>query len=54
MVELGVLQFKSARVCRGEACVLGSKPCMIFSGDFFETDSKYARLKNMFIGKWII
>ncbi len=51
MVELGVVNFKSSRMCRGEPCVLGSKPCMLFSGDMFETDSKYVRLKNLFIGE---
>ena len=34
-----------------EGSVLGSKPCLIFSGDQFETDSSYARLKNLLIGE---
>ena len=32
-------------------CIVGSKPCLVFSGDLFETDSEYARLKNLFIGE---
>ncbi len=34
-----------------EGNILGSKPCLIFSGDQFETESTYARLKNLLIGK---
>ena len=51
MVELGVLGFKSVRKFGTDGCLLGSKPCLLFSGDLFETDSKYIRLKNLFIGK---
>ena len=32
------------------SCTLGSKPCMVFAGDLFETDSEYMRLKNLLIG----
>lgn len=28
-----------------------AKPCLIFTGDLFETDINYVRLKNLFIGK---
>ena len=31
-------------------CTLGSKPCLVFAGDLFETDSEYTRLKNLLIG----
>ncbi len=34
-----------------EGNILGSKPCLIFSGGQFETESTYARLKNLLIGK---
>ena len=27
-----------------------TKPCLIFTGDLFETDLNYTRLKNLFIG----
>ena len=50
MVEVGILQFRSQREFKVKGCVLGSKPCMIFSGDLFETDLNYIRLKNLFIG----
>ena len=32
-------------------CIVGSKPCLVFSGDLFETDTEYARLNNLFIGE---
>ena len=28
----------------------GSKPCLMFTGDLFETDENYRRLKNLLIG----
>ena len=31
--------------------MVGSKPCLVFSGDLFETDSEYARLKNVLLGE---
>ena len=34
-------------------CMVGSKPCLVFSGDLFETDSEYARLKNVLIGEHV-
>ena len=33
--------------------MVGSKPCLVFSGDLFETDSEYARLKNVLIGEHV-
>ena len=50
MIELGILQFTSATHFKTGGCVLGSKPCLAFSGELFETDLKYIRLKNMLIG----
>ena len=32
-------------------CALGSKPCLLFAGDLFETDSQYSRLKNLLTGQ---
>ncbi len=29
-----------------------SKPCVIFTGDLFETDTNYIRLKNVLIGTY--
>ena len=51
MIELGVVRFTSCSKFRAEGCVLGSKPALLFSGDLFETDLKYMRLKNLFIGE---
>ena len=50
MAELGILNFSSRTQFKAGGCVLGSKPCMLFSGDLFETDFNYIRLKNLFIG----
>jgi len=30
---------------------LGSKPCLIFTGDAFDGDAEYKRLKNCLIGE---
>ncbi|XP_064405063.1 ribosome production factor 2 homolog [Halichondria panicea] len=49
MIELGVENYKSRQSFKLEGNILGSKPCLIFSGDQFETESTYARLKNLLI-----
>ncbi|KAL5457547.1 hypothetical protein EMCRGX_G034818 [Ephydatia muelleri] len=49
MVELGINSFKAIHDFTTSKCVLGSKPCFVFSGDAFETDQDYIRLKNLFI-----
>lgn len=33
---------------------LGSKPCLIFVGEPFETDPEMMRLKNLFIGQLML
>ncbi len=30
---------------------MGSKPCLVFAGDLFETNLEYMRLKNLLIGE---
>jgi len=30
---------------------LGSKPCLVFTGDAFDSDAEYKRLKNCLIGE---
>ena len=35
-------------------CALGSKPCLLFAGDLFETDSQYSRLKNLLTGQQVL
>jgi ribosome production factor 2 len=49
MIELGIENFKPFADFKSKSCVLGSKPCLIFSGDLFETEVEYVRLKNIFI-----
>jgi hypothetical protein len=36
---------------QGEKIPVGTKPCLLFVGEPFETDYEYKRLKNLFIGK---
>ena len=38
-------------VCQAGGSVLGSKPCLLFAGDCFETEVLYIRIKNIFIGR---
>ena len=33
-----------------EKCARGTKPCLVFSGEAFENDSEYKKLKNVLIG----
>lgn len=33
---------------------LGSKPCIVFSGEAFDGDAEHKRLKNLFIGLWYL
>ncbi|XP_064623284.1 ribosome production factor 2 homolog [Lineus longissimus] len=49
MVELGVGSFKSLETFKGSKIPVGTKPCLLFAGEPFETDYEYKRLKNLFI-----
>jgi len=33
---------------------LGSKPCLVFTGEAFDGDAEYKRLKNCFIGELVL
>ena len=50
MIETGVETFRPLSFFKGLKCAVGSKPCLIFSGDLFETDANYSCLKNLLIG----
>lgn len=47
MIELGVGSFKSLDKFEGEKIPVGTKPCLIFAGEPFDTDYEYRRLKNL-------
>ncbi|XP_025097497.1 ribosome production factor 2 homolog [Pomacea canaliculata] len=48
MVEFGIEKFVSMLEFKGEKCVFGVKPCLVFSGQAFEQDSEYQRIRNLF------
>ncbi|XP_003389127.1 PREDICTED: ribosome production factor 2 homolog [Amphimedon queenslandica] len=49
MIELGVEQYKPMSSFTSIKSSVGIKPCLIFSGDSFETEPNYAKLKNLLI-----
>lgn len=49
MVEFGVEKFVSMQEVEGPKCSSGVKPCLIFSGDAFEQDTEYKRVKNLLV-----
>ena len=48
-VEFAVEEYKSAVEFRAATVMTGIKPIMMFQGDGFETDKKYARVKSLFL-----
>ncbi|WAR07086.1 RPF2-like protein [Mya arenaria] len=49
MIELGIDSFKSMSEFEGPKCPVGTKPCLMFAGEQFDTDPELKRLKNMLI-----
>ncbi|EDV24757.1 uncharacterized protein TRIADDRAFT_56868 [Trichoplax adhaerens] len=49
MFELGITQFQALRNFKGIKSTLGCKPCLIFAGEAFETQTDYIRLKHMLL-----
>jgi ribosome production factor 2 len=49
LVELGVENYKPMSSFKNEKTSLGSKPVVHFSGEAFETQFDYGRLKNLFL-----
>ncbi|KAH3735912.1 ribosome production factor 2 homolog [Dreissena polymorpha] len=49
MIELGVDDFKSMFDIQGPKCSLGTKPCLMFAGEQFDSSPEYSRLKNLLI-----
>lgn len=48
MIELGIDSFRSMYDIEGPKCPVGTKPCIMFAGEQFETNPNYSRLKNVF------
>lgn len=49
MFEFGIEKFVSMKQFPGAKPTLGSKPCIVFSGEAFDGDVEHKRLKNFFI-----
>lgn len=49
MVELGVDNFTSMFDIEGMKCSAGIKPCLMFTGEAFDQEEEYIRLKNLLI-----
>lgn len=47
MVELGIEKFKAISQYSTGKCPVGTKPCLLFTGDAFDQDLEYKRLKNL-------
>lgn len=49
MIELGIDKFLSLSQFKIQKCSVGTKPCLLFSGQEFENDVIYKRLKSILI-----
>ena len=49
MFELGIEDYRGFTDFTNSKITLGNKPCMVFCGEPFETESDYKKLKNYFI-----
>ncbi|XP_048577610.1 ribosome production factor 2 homolog isoform X2 [Nematostella vectensis] len=49
MFELGITRFISLQDFKAAKCTAGTKPCLMFTGEEFENNSEYKRLKNVLI-----
>ncbi|XP_068697971.1 ribosome production factor 2 homolog [Montipora foliosa] len=49
MIELGVEKFRPMKDIKTTKCAMGTKPCLLFSGQEFENDLAHKRLKNILI-----
>ncbi|KAH9489147.1 rRNA-binding ribosome biosynthesis protein rpf2 [Bulinus truncatus] len=49
MVEFGVEKFVSLQDIKSQKTATGIKPCLVFSGEFFEENEENKRIKNLLI-----
>eukprot|EP00112_Aurelia_sp_Birch-Aquarium-sp1_P002632 Seg1293.6 transcript_id=Seg1293.6/GoldUCD/mRNA.D3Y31 product="Ribosome production factor 2" protein_id=Seg1293.6/GoldUCD/D3Y31 len=52
MAEFGLENFISMSGFQVDKCTAGTKPCLLFSGEAFDSDPEYKRIKNIFIDFW--
>ncbi|KNC82146.1 hypothetical protein SARC_05566 [Sphaeroforma arctica JP610] len=48
MVEVGIVDYKGLKEYK-KSIMMGSKPCFVFNGDSFETDSSMIRIKSLLL-----
>merc|ERR1712071_556133 len=52
MAEFGLENFIPMSAFKVDKCTAGTKPCLLFSGEAFDTDTDYKRIKNIFTDFW--
>ncbi|XP_065057908.1 ribosome production factor 2 homolog [Rhopilema esculentum] len=52
MAEFGVENYIPISGFKTEKCTSGTKPCLLFSGEIFDSDPEYKRIKSIFIDFW--
>jgi len=52
MFELQVEKFKSIAEFKASKVMSGTKPCILVSGEEFQTKTEYSRLKNLLVDFW--
>eukprot|EP00794_Sanderia_malayensis_P000160 gene160-772_t len=52
MIEFQIDNFTSLLSIKNEKCPVGTKPCLLFSGEIFDSEPEYKRIKNYFIDFW--
>ncbi|PIK54693.1 putative ribosome production factor 2-like [Apostichopus japonicus] len=53
MFELGIESFQSMNSFKNTKLTVGSKPCLVFAGELFNSDHSYKRLKYFLISKFL-
>eukprot|EP01132_Coremiostelium_polycephalum_P008519 gene8519-10473_t len=49
MIEFGVENYRSIHEMGGAGCGVGNKPCFIFNGSEFDTDTEVRKVGNLFL-----
>jgi len=52
MFELRLDKYRSIAEFKGEKVMSGTKPCILVSGEEFQTKTEYSRLKNFMVDFW--
>ncbi|XP_057305757.1 ribosome production factor 2 homolog [Hydractinia symbiolongicarpus] len=52
MFELGIERYQPISEFKAHKVTVGTKPCLLFSGEEFENKIEYRRLKSLFIDFW--